>query len=400
MTTTNDPPTAQAAALATFPLFGGTAPAQYGIVGAAEVGPLLKSLGDGTDLASVWTEFIDLLDLWNKDRIALTDLLAFRTTKSGEAVPQNVSPALFEKATELGVSRAAGLPGDALMLGYKFDDYDLATRFTYRFLRSADVRQVRAIMSNIVTGDTTLTTGEILKRIFTPTEQRNAEGFRVFGLYNGTDGITPPPYMGRTFSDTDSHYVASGAAEIDSADVEDAIRLITRKGFSAETGATILVLVNPDEAESIMSWRQGQPSRASGPEAKWDFIPSVSQPAFITPTGELVGEQVPGEFHTIPVLGSYGEARVIQSDHIPSGYFLTVASYGPNSERNVVGFREFPDALQQGLRLIPGNYLGYPLLESFATRAFGVGVRRRGAAVATQITPDPEYTAPTFITSR
>lgn len=75
-------------ARAAFPLFGGTAPnnAQYGIVGAAEVGPLLKTLVDGTDLAAVWREFSDLLDLWNKDRIALTDLLAFRTTNSGEAV--------------------------------------------------------------------------------------------------------------------------------------------------------------------------------------------------------------------------------------------------------------------------------------------------------------------------
>lgn len=111
-----------------------------------------------------------------------------------------------------------------------------------------------------------------------------------------------------------------------------------------------------------------------------------------------MGEPVARSFHDIPVLGSYGEARVIQSDYVPSGYVLVTATYGPNSERNVVGFREWPEASEQGLRLLPGHWTGVPLLESKATRGFGTGVRRRGAAAVCQVTTNPAYTAPAFVT--
>jgi hypothetical protein len=68
------------------------------------------------------------------------------------------------------------------------------------------------------------------------------------------------------------------------------------------------------------------------------------------------------------------------------------ASYGSGSPRNAVGFRSHPN--QFGLQLIPGHWQNYPIIESFATRAAGVGVRHRGAAVAIQVTADPTYTPP------
>lgn len=158
---------------------------------------------------AVWTEFSELLDFWNKDRKKLTDLLAFRTVYAGEAVPQNITPALFEQATEIGVPQAAGAPGDSLMLGYMFQDFDIATRLTRLFLRGADVRQVRAIMDNMLTGDTTLTTGEILNAIFGKTRRKNSEGFTVYDLYDGV-APGPPPYLGRQFPTEETHYVTSG----------------------------------------------------------------------------------------------------------------------------------------------------------------------------------------------
>ncbi|MCV7222951.1 hypothetical protein [Mycolicibacterium elephantis] len=409
MNTTTLRDNAKAAALAAWPIYGATVPTgQYGITTTGEVAPVLSTLRDGTDLAAVWTEFSEVLDIWNKDRRKLTDLLAFRTVNAGEAVPQNITPALFEQATEIGVPQAAGTPGDSLMLGYQFTDYDIATRLTRLFLRGADVRQVRAIMDNILTGDTTLTTGEILKSIFGKTRRKNPEGFTVYDLYDGV-APGPPPYLGRQFPTEETHYITSATEQVDAGDAEHLIRLVTRKGFSKETGATLLLLCNPDEAEHVMSWRANQPSRPPEgaetiddvPVARWDFVPSESQPPYLSGDGgELIGEPVPGSFHDIPVLGSYGEALVIQSDYVPSGYIAAVATYGPNSDRNVVGFREWPDASQQGLRLMPGNWSGVPLVESFATRGFGTGVRRRGGAAVCQITTEPAYTAPAFITHR
>jgi hypothetical protein len=57
-------------------------------------------------------------------------MLIFGTTATGEAVPQNVAIRSFEQATELGVPRSANVPGDALLLGYQFRDFDLAGRFS------------------------------------------------------------------------------------------------------------------------------------------------------------------------------------------------------------------------------------------------------------------------------
>jgi hypothetical protein len=90
---------------------------------------------------------------------------------------------------------------------------------------------------------------------------------------------------------------------------------------------------------------------------------------------------VPGEFHSI------------QSDYVPSGYVAVVASGGPGALGNVMGLRH-PSPAYQNLRSIPGTG-PYPIVNSFAARGFGVGVRQRGGAACIQVTTDPEYTAPT-----
>jgi hypothetical protein len=381
-----------ATALAAFPIYGGTAPsAQYGINVVGDV--LVNRTADGVDLNAVWTEFRDLLDLWNRERTSLTDLLIFKTTATGEAVPQNVAIPSFERATELGVPRGANVPGDALLLAYRFDDFDLAGRFSWKFLRDADTRQIESVMNGILSADNKLVTGTIFRRLFDPAETKNEFGHRVFGLYNGSDGIAPPPYLGRIFDESESHYLASQATDIDSADIEDAVKLITRKGFGIQNGSQILILANPDEAEQIMAWRAGQPSRPSGPVARYDFIPAKTAPPFLQPDN-IVGEPVSGSYHGIPVLGSYGESWLIQSDFVPSGYVAVVASGGPNTLGNVMGFREHPNTAYQNLRMIPGAG-PYPVVNSYNQRSFGVGVRQRGAAACIQVTTEPTYTKPT-----
>jgi hypothetical protein len=375
-----------------------TAPAQYGTLVKGDV--LVDRTSDGVDLNHVWEEFATLLDLWNKERSSLTDLLVFKTTATGEAVPQNVAIASFEEATEFGVPRSANLPGDSLLLGYQFKDLDLAGRFTWKFLRDADLRQVQSVMNGILSADNKLTTGTILRRLFDPTEKRNEFGHRVFGLWNGTDGLAPPPYLGRTFPTDTTCYRTSQASVIDSDDIEQAIRTIVRFGYGTQANSRILILANPDEAEKIMAWRAGHESRpeegseTSGPIAKYDFIPAQNQPAFITPAGELVGEQVPGDWSGVKVEGSYGPSILVQSDFVPSGYVAVVASYGPDSPYNAIGFRQHQNPVYQNLRVIPGAGT-YPLVNAYHQRSFGVGVRQRGSAVVIQVTTDDDYAKPT-----
>ncbi|MDO2360993.1 hypothetical protein [Mycobacterium avium] len=373
------------------PIFGGTQPTHpYGINVKGDV--LVNQLADGSDLNAIYTEFADVLNVWNNERTNLTDLLKFDVTVSGEAVPQDMETGSFEEATELGVPKSASSP-TALPLGYTFKDFDLAGRFSWRFLRDADRRQVDSVMDGILAADNKLVTGTILRALFSNTRKRNEHQMTVYDLYDGA-APGPPSYLGRTFDESTTHYIPSGAAQIDSADIEDSIRLIQRKGYGTQANSKILVLANPDEAELMMSWRAGEPSRTSGPNAMYDFIPANDAPPFLSGQGgELVGTQVPGQLWGVKVEGSYGPSLLIQSDFIPSGYVAVVASYGPNSPYNCIGFRQHSNPTYQGLRHIPGAG-AYPLVESFHTRAFGVGVRQRGAAVAVQVTTGNTYTPP------
>jgi len=394
-TPTKLPAAKRAAALAAWPLFGGTSPtAPVGGGGIATSGDVLvNQTADGVDLNAVWDEFREILDAWNTEVVSITDLLSFKTTQTAEAVPQNFATDSMDEASELGVPKATGGPGDALLVGFTLRDYDKRNVFTWRALKNMDLRQVQSQMDQLLHMDAKLTNGLVMRRLFTPTRGRNEFGATVYGLYDGV-APGPPDYLGRTFPSTENHYIASGASDIDSADLEDAIRLIQRKGFGTTADSKIVVFCNPDEAEQIMAFRAGEESRPGGPVAKYDFIPANDAPPFLTPGGELVGEQVPGNYFGVKVEGSYGPALLVQSDYIPPQYALVAATYGPNAPRNVCAFREHPNPVYQNLRLIPGNAGQYPLVESFTARECGTGVRYRGGAVAIQVTTNANYTAP------
>lgn len=374
-----------------------TTPNVYGINQRADV--LVNMTADGIDLNHLWDEFRDALEVWNTERQSVTDLLCFHTTATGEAVPQNFEVPSFEQATEHGVPKGALPPGAGLLMGYTFYDYDLAGRFSWKFLRDADSRQVRSVLDSILSADNKLVTGSILRRLFTNTRTRNEFTTPVYDLYDGQDP-GPPPYLGRQFDVNTSHFLTSQAAQIDAGDIEDAAWMIIRKGFGTQPGSTILILANPDDAQHIMEFRAGEPSRppeggeTEGPLARYTYIPADTQPAFITEHGQLVGEQVPGDWNGIKVEGSYNGWLLVQSDFVPSGYVAVVASYGPDHPYNCVGVRIHPNPAYQGLRMIPGAG-SYPLVESFHQRSFGTGIRQRGSAAVIQVTTDTTYTQPT-----
>lgn len=126
---------------------------------------------------------------------------------------------------------------------------------------------------------------------------------------------------------------------------------------------------------------------------KFDFIASSNAPAYLS-NEEVHGAKPPPDYNGLPVTGSYGNALLIESYFIPSGWAAVVASGGPDSDDNPVGFREHVNPAYQGLRVIPGHWQDYPIIESFLARGFGVGCRHRGAALAFQITANASYTPP------
>ena len=118
-------------------------------------------------------------------------------------------------------------------------------------------------------------------------------------------------------------------------------------------------------------------------------------PAWIS--AEQVHGPIPdADYNGLQVWGSYASALLIQSPFVPKGYVAVVASGGPDSDNNPVGFRQHSNTAYQGLRHIAGHWQGYPLQDSFFSRGFGVGVRHRGAAVVCQITTSGTYTSPTI----
>ncbi|MCT1433261.1 hypothetical protein [Dietzia maris] len=299
-------------------------------------------------------------------------------------MPQGALSEGFELASEFGVPRAAGVPVDELRLAYTFQDYDRASRATWRFLRGATQAQVDSVHRGILEASNRLVTTSILARLFDPSQGLSPEGNAVYGLFNA-DGTHIPDFMGRSWDPAaTSHYLTSGSATIDLSDVESLIRMVKLKGLTA-SGQRLLLLVNPSESETIASFRVGVES-ADLTRARYAFVPSGAAPARYV-TERLEGAAPPEEYGGLPVIGSYGDALVIESMFVPSGYVAMVASGGPNSDRNVVGLREHPNPAYRGLRLIPGNQQRYPLVESFYAQSFGVGVRRRGAAAVMQLSP-------------
>ena len=168
--------------------------------------------------------------------------------------------------------------------------------------------------------------------------------------------------MEDTFAASTSHYLASGAAVIDSGDIEDAARLVTIKGYGLQPGSQLIILAKPAEGELIQGWRAGVESRTGGPKAKFDFIPSTNAPPFLT-NENVVGAIPPPDYHGLKVQGAYGKSWLIESNYVPAGYVAVVASGGPGSPNNPVAVRQHANPAYQGLRVIPGNWSNYPLIE-------------------------------------
>lgn len=172
--------------------------------------------------------------------------------------------------------------------------------------------------------------------------------------------------MYRFYDDQHQHYLVSGGAVIDSGDLEQATKLVAEHGFGTTPNSRLLALMNPAQAEVVSTFKAAE-ENATGIVAKHDYIPSAGAPAYLQPDN-IVGQVAPEKYNGLAVQGSYGPVWVIQSDFIPEGYFGVVATYGPNSPDNAIGFRQHQNPAYQGIRIIPGA-TDYPLQDSFLSRA-------------------------------
>lgn len=356
---------------------------------------LITQTNDNVDLNSLWAEFQATLEIFNERRQVLIDLLTFTVTDPIERVPQ-VGTIDFEDASEFGVPKSVRLAQSYFSLGYDFRDYDIALRYTWKFLRDADARIVQAQHNAALEGHNRLVFRRVMEAIFDDRNRVadiNNDNIPVYPLYNG-DGTVPPSYKGTTFDGTHTHYVATNGATlvVDSGDVEGMMNLIAEHGYGTETGTTFVLLVNKAEGAVIRSFRTGVVNN-NGAIAKYDFIPSANSPTLIVPNATgLIGSVPPSTYGGLAVTGSYGNILVIEEDYIPAGYMFMFGTGGTGNLQNLVGIREHANSAYRGLRLLPGNQQGYPLVESFYSAGFGTGIRQRAGGVVAQITTGGDVT--------
>ena len=365
---------------------------QAGILSVGDA--LVTHTADGVDLTSLWNELTEAWDAANAQRSAISNLLSYPTTDSAAIVPQNIMPPEFELASELGVPKSIGTPADTLVLGARLLDFDLAHRASWRYLRAASADQVRATMNSVLEADTRNINGTLMFRLFNPAQEKNEWQQPCYSIWNGADGIAPPPWLGKSFDTDHTHFIPTGADQIDSDDLESGFRTVTEHGYGLkENGNQLLVFCNEAESEFIQSFRAGEVSRTSGPTAKFSFIPSVAAPPYLSPDF-VIGEPAPAQFGGLDVVGSYGPAYIIETTYVPAGYLAIVATGGPGALNNALSFRQHENPNYQGSRLIPGPNASYPITESFSARSFGTGTRHRGAAAVLQVTTDEDYSPP------
>lgn len=367
---------------------GLVAPVAGGARGYNAAGDVLTQTVDGRPLGDIWAEFQQTIAIANERRQTMIDLLTFPVTSIIEDVPQ-FGGGDFERMSEYGVPQGIRPSTNVLSLGYSFEWYDLAARFTWQFLAEASTAQVEAVHQSALEADNRLVFLEVMRTLFRNTNRVaniNQQNYNVYTFYNG-DGTVPPEYKSNTFAGTHTHFRTSGAATVTSGDLDEITDDFKSHGYSTENGTQHFALVNGTEATVIRTFKV-----ATG--ARYDFIPSAGSPAVILPsTAGLLGTQVPASFRGFNVIGSYGPMLIIEEEYIPAGYVAAFSSGGAANLNNPIGFREHSNAGLRGLRLVKGRDADYPLIDSYYARGFGTGVRQRGAGMVMQITAGA-YTIP------
>lgn len=198
---------------------------------------VLTQTVDGRDLNEIWDEFQATIAIQNEQRQRIIDLLTFPVTQTIEDVPQFGSEE-FERATEYGEPKGIRPFGEVLSLGYTFNWYDIAARFTWQFLAEATAQRVEAVNQSVLDADNRLVFKEVMRTLFR-SDNRTAtikgQNYNVYTFWNA-DGTVPPDYKANTFDGTHSHFRVSGGAAIVSGDLDEIIDDFKSHGYSSELG--------------------------------------------------------------------------------------------------------------------------------------------------------------------
>lgn len=363
-------------------------------------GDIVRETVDGVDLNRLWDDYQEQLGLYNEERSRLVQFLTWPVTAPSEPYAVGGEQAEFEESTEYGEPVGYRPAAQQAFLGYTLKWFDLAGRFTWRFLANAPANQVDAFANMATEADNRLVFQQVMKTLFNNSRRVNEFGTTVYPFYSGEAGDQPPTYRSTSFADNHNHYVTSGEATVNAESVEDLFQLLAEHGYVRQNGYEPILMVNKAEGDAMRNWRSlanGGVSPATG-GGLYDFIPAQGTPTFLLPEQLRVTNQAAQPANSIrgmTVIGSYGEFTVVQEDYIPAGYMVAFVTGGAESIQNPIGFREHTNASLRGLRLVKGRQPDYPLVDSFYNHGFGTGVKWRGAGAIMQVTTNGTYAVPT-----
>lgn len=344
---------------------------------------------DGVDLNRLWGDYQALVNAQNEQMNNLLQLISFPTNRQTEVVYQGSDVPELEEATEFGNATGEILVPGYFNIGYSFREFDRRVGFTFKFVRRATQQQMDAQMEAGVAAYRRRVFNDAMRAIFRNTNVTasiNGSSVNVYRFYNApSDGVIPPDHGSTTFDNTHTHYKFSGGSTLTAANLDALLDDFDSHGYGYSGGYQILFLVNRSEGNVIRGFRTAANGGTGGNAGRYDFIASQGAPGqIINTTQQIIGQSAPAAtYQGLNVIGSYGNALVIQDDLIPAGYVLALASGGPLLPSNPLGF--YQEAGWEGLRLVSGPDESYPLRDAKWWAGFGFGVRHRGAGIVMRV---------------
>lgn len=345
---------------------------------------------DGVSLNQMWDEFQRVINIWNRQRDVLINLLTYRVKNPVERVRYPTQED-FEEASEFGEPKGLRL-GPAFAMGFGFKWWDLALRYTWMFLLESDEAQLSALNNEAMEADNRLLFTRVMRQIFNPTTgvaTIDDEAFNVYPFYNA-DSMVPPRWKNTVHTAPHTHYLVSGGATVDPVDLQDIETHLSHHGYNIARGTRMVLIVNSAQGAVIRTFRVNVNS------AKYDFIPSAGYGGgvYLPANAGIVARPEVTTFPGLVTIGSYGPFIIVEEDYIPAGYILGLATGGEDNINNPVGIREHERPSARGLRLVKGRDNDYPLVDSFYQHGFGTGIRHRGAGVVMQVKASGSYDIP------
>jgi len=277
-----------------------------------------------------------------------------------------------------------GVRGDQIGHMLPRRDFDDALAWTSRYLKRADPLLLQIDAETVRDRWINRVDYDMLKRMFSKTENSIGSAGYDVPWVNGTDGSVdyiPPAWMGKTFASTHTHFIRINAAI---SNTNTLSTLSTMAGHLSEhnhSGRKVAYVSETDLSKYTTI-------------ANDKFIPFVPREGrvvgsgasgssyAVTAEGELQG--VPGELFGY-VITDYGVVEMRYLPRVPAGYLWMGKSYGINNTRNPLAVRTDPEGF--GLVIRPQIvYMPNPEIVKLSVQAtHGVGVNDRTNGVAAQI---------------